>query len=245
MSDPITFRAKKLPEWTKLPTQWVEDKGLCGFRWAGGHGSDYQAALMALTVIANHSDPETAIAHLTYDELCAMTSLSRAKLSRGLSVLADFALIEREPDGRSTFQIRNYQAKSGWAKFPAKGLYSNGVVMAFTSFRLRQRAELDAMKLYFLFASRRDNTSNMAKISYDKIEDYSGVTRDHIKRALTVLGANNLVHVEHVPLAISATGVANAYRLVHLSTRRHMGTIGRGMDANDFDDFTPAYTGEE
>ncbi|AHB50009.1 hypothetical protein W911_05975 [Hyphomicrobium nitrativorans NL23] len=196
---------------------------------------------MALTVIANHSDLETGLARLTYDALCEMTSLSRAKLSRGLDVLKDYALIEREPNGRSTYLIRNYDTKTGWAKFPAKGLYSNGVVTAFTSFRLRQRAELDAMKLFFLFASRRDRKSNMAKISYEKIEEYSGVTREHIKRALTILGANSLVHIEHVPSAISAEGVANAYRLVHLYSRLHMGTIRRGMDAYDFDGYGPAY----
>lgn len=245
MSETITQRAKKLPEWTKLPTGWIEGGGLREYRWAGGNGSDFQAALMALTVIANHSDPDTAIAHLTYDDLCAMASLSRAKLSRGLSVLSEHALIEREPHGRSTFQVRNYDPKTGWAKLPAKGLYSHGVVSAFTAFRLRQRAELDAMKLFFLFASRRDRNSNMAKISYDKIEDYSGVTREHIKRALTVLAANSLVHIEHVPSLISGDGLANAYRLVHLHSRRHMGTIGRGMDENDFEAFTPAYVGDE
>lgn len=245
MSGSTTLGTKKLPEWTKLPTAWIEGRGLTEFRWAGGKGSDFQAALMALTVIANHSDLDTGLAHLTYDALCEMTSLSRVKVSRGLDVLKSYGLIEREPNGRSTYLIRNYDPKTGWAKFPAKGLYSNGVVTAFTSFRLRQRAELDAMKLFFLFASRRDRKSNMAKISYEKIEEYSGVTREHIKRALTILGANSLVHIEHVPSAISGEGVANAYRLVHLYSRRHMGTIGRGMDAYDFDGYSPAYVGND
>ena len=82
------------------------------------------------------------------------------------------------------------------------------------------------MKLYFLFASRRDRQSNMAKISYDKIEEYSGVNREHIKRALTILGANSLVHIEHVPSGAHVDGVASAYRLVHLHSRQHMGTWG-------------------
>lgn len=240
MSDPISLRAKKLPEWIKLPSGWIEGRGLREFRWSGGNGSDCQAALMALLVIANHADPETAIARLTYDELCAMTTLSRAKLSCGLDVLERRALIEREPTGQSTFRLSSYDATAGWAKLPAKGLYSNGAVAAFSAFRLRQRAELDALKLYFLFASRRDRVSNMAMISYDKIEDYSGVSREHIKRALTILGANNLVHIEHVPSSLSGDGVASAYRLVHLHSRRHMGTIGRGLDAFDFQAFVPS-----
>lgn len=234
MSRSITTQAKKLPEWTKLPTGWIENKDLREFRWAGGKGSEYQAALMVLVVVANHIQADTGIARLTYDDLCGLTSLSRLMVSRGLDVLSERGLIEREPNGRSTLLLGSYDQKSGWAKLPARGLYSNGVISAFTSFSLRKRAELDAMKLYFLFASRRDRNSNMAKISYEKIEEYSGVTREHIKRALTILGANALVHIEHVPSAISGEGVANAYRLVHLNRRRHMGTIGRGMDANDF-----------
>jgi hypothetical protein len=229
MSKITPWRSGKLLEWTKLPNEWIEGHGLKEFRWTGGQGADHLAALMTYTVILNHSDPRGS-AILTYDELCDMTSLSRAKVSCGLDVLSGLSLVQRRVGGRSRYQISNYNPDIGWAKFPARGLYGNGVVRAFTSFRLRNRAELDAMKLYFLFASRRDPASNMAKISYDKIEEYSGVGREHIKRALTVLGANGLVHIEHLPSGAYADGIASAYRLVHLSTRHHMGTWGRGAD---------------
>jgi hypothetical protein len=235
MTAPSMVKAKQLPEWTKLPTEWIEQGGLKEFRWAGGKGSDNQAALMVLTVVLNHAELETGVARVTYDQLCEMASLSRAKLARGLDMLSAHHLVERAPDGRSSYRVTNHDTKTGWAKFPARGLYLRGAVAAFTNFRLRQRAELDALKLYFLFASRRDRKTNMAKIGYDKIEEYSGVSREHIKRALTVLGANSLVHIEHVPSAINSEGVASAYRLVHLKTRHHMGTWGRGADAMDFD----------
>ncbi len=223
-----------LPSWVKLPNFWIEAKGLRDFRWARGEGADNLAALMGLTVISHHIDADSGIARLTYDELCATTTLSRAKLSAGLGVLAEHGLIEREPEGRSTYRLACYNPAARWAKFPAKGLYRHGTVAAFTDFRLRLSAELEALKLYFLFASRRDRKTNMASITYDKIEGYSGVARNNIRRALSLLTANGLIHVEHVPSAISENGVANGYRLAHLDTRRHMGTSGRGADQFDF-----------
>lgn len=220
----------KLQLWTKLPSSWIEGGGLHQFRWAKGQGADNAASLMALAVIAHHVEPETGIARLTYDELADMTSLSRAKVSAGFTLLADRSLIKRMPDGRSSYQLSGYNPVSGWAKFPAKGLYHNGVVAAFTEFRLRRPAELEALKLYFLFAARRSREDNMAKISYEKIEEYSGVVRNNIRRALTVLGANGLVHVEYCNSGQSEYGTASAYRLTHLESHVHMGTRGRGAD---------------
>jgi len=43
-----------------------------------------------------------------------------------------------------------------------------------------------------------------------------------------------LIHIEHVPSTQSNFGISNAYRLAHLEPHRHMGTIGRGLDPEDF-----------
>lgn len=225
---------KILRPWVKLPSLWIESNGLRDYRWARGEGADNLAALMVLTAISHHVDPESGIARLTYDELCAITTLSRAKLSAGLGVLAERGRIERKPEGRGTYLLTGYNPAIGWAQFPANGLYRHGTIAAFTNFRIRLPVELEALKLYFLFASRRDRNTNMAKITYDKIEIYSGVARNNIRRAISLLAANDLVHVEYVPSAISENGIANAYRLAHLNTRRHMGTSGRSADPFDF-----------
>ncbi len=113
---------------------------------------------------------------------------------------------------------------------PAKGLYSGDRIAAFDPFKLRAVAELDAMKLYLLFASRRNNESNFADISYDKITEFSGVERSRLKTAISVLAAHGLVYVEHRPSAINDHGVASAYRLAHLDPYVHMGTRGRGSE---------------
>jgi hypothetical protein len=192
---------------------------------------------MGLMVIAHHIDAEKGIARLTYDELCAMTTLSREKLSCGLKILAEREIIKREPEGRSSFGLVGYDPLSGWVQFPAKGLYRNDTVAAFSEFRLRLAAELEALKLYFLFASRRSRNTNMAKISYERIEEYSGVARNNIRRALSILGANGLIHIEHFSSSSNENGVANAYRLAHLNTRHHMGTWGRTADSVELVEF--------
>ena len=220
-----------LPQWVKLPTAWVEDGRLAELKWNRGDGSNNVSALMVLAVAAHHMRPENGVARLTYDELCEKTSLSRAKVADGLAVLQDMELLEREPEGRSTLKVANYDPAGGWAKFPAKGLYRNGVVAAFSEFRLRHPAELDALKLYYLFASRRDRQSNAAHITYEQISEYTDIPYQNIRRGLSILAANGLIHVEQVQSAQSKYGIANAYRLPQIDPRRHRGTIGRDDSA--------------
>lgn len=229
---------KKLPLFVKLPSAWINAGGLRDFTWKPD-GSDNLAALMVLVVIAQHMDPDDGVARLTFTQLSDMASIGREKVARALDILAKRGLVERWTDGRSTYQVVGYDASAGWAKLPVKGLYQNGVVAAFQDFRLRRRGELDALKLYLLFAARRSNDTNLAKIGYDKIEEYTGVTRPHIRSALSVLGAHSLVQIERFNSEVSDNGVANAYRLSHLDSYRHMGTIGRAdphLVSSAFDD---------
>lgn len=224
-----------MQNWVRLPTGWVEDGGLKGLRWAEGEGASNAAALLAPIAIAQHADQETGLARLTYDDLGEATHLSRAKLSDGLDVLGGRGLILRQPDGRSSYALTDFDTERGWGKLPARGLYGEGRSMgSFRDFTLRKPAELNALKLYLLFVARRNRETNMADLSYDKIVSYSGVARERIKAALNVLAANGLVHIEHVPSTTNDFGSANAYRLAHLESRVHMGTRGRRFDADDF-----------
>ena len=160
------------------------------------------------------------------------TLLSRAKVSKGLDVLERIGVIEREPDdARSTYRLAKFDPNAGWAKFPAKSMYSAGVIAAFADFQLRQVAELDALKFFFLMVARRDRSTNIANIGYDKIVQYTEINRGRIKTAISFLAAHSLVHVERIPSMVSADGVSNAYRVVGIDPYVHMGTRGRAMDA--------------
>jgi hypothetical protein len=208
-------------QWVRLPSAWIEEGGLRKLRWGvSGKGSDNTAALMAL-------------AGITYDRLCDVTSLSRAKLSNGLDVLARIEVVQRIPEGRSTYKLANYNPQRGWAKLPAKSMYSGGRIVAFGDFGLRRIAELDALKVFFLFVARRGRDTNMAHISYDKIQDYTGIERARIKTAISFLASRSLVYVEQFASKSNDLGIANAYRIVGVDTYTHMGTRGRLMDLLD------------
>lgn len=218
-------------EWVKLPSEWIDDGGLRAFKWGGpgGDGANNTAALMALIALAHHAEEQTGHVRLTYDELCVLTGLSRAKLSKGLEILETRGIVARDL-GRSIFRLQNFNPSGGWAKLPYKALYNGGRIAAFDDFKLRSVAELNALKLYFLFAARRGRDTNMANISFDKITEYTGVERPRIKAAQTVLAIHNMAHVERVPSTTNAFGISNAYRLTGLDPYNHMGTKGRGLD---------------
>jgi predicted transcriptional regulator len=218
-------------DWVKLPSLWIENGGLRSLRWSGDHaiGSDNIAALMVLAPIAHKAD-DAGLASCTYDQLGLATGLSRSKISNGLSVLAQLGVIEREPAGRSTFQLTNYDEPGGWSKLPARRLYDYGQIFAFDTFRLRNKAELHALKLYYLFVRRRSNDTNMAHLSYDKIEEYVRISRADIKKGISLLAAVGLVYVEHVPSRVNDRGISNAYRLTYLEPYVHLGTRGRNAD---------------
>ncbi|MEO7470248.1 MAG: helix-turn-helix domain-containing protein [Sphingobium limneticum] len=225
-----------MQSWVKLPTAWILDDGLKAFRWEAQRGGPEVAALMLLAIIGHHAEATTGIAKISYDDMTDAAGISRALVSRALDVLIERELIARAPGGRGTWGLVNYDPALGWAKLPARGLYGGATVRAFQNFTLRHRNELFAMKLYFLFAAFRDNVSNCASISYDRIVERTGVPRDGIKAAISTLIINGLLYVENSPSwdARAATGqsspIYNRYRLTHLDSYRHAGTSGRGED---------------
>lgn len=216
----------RMRDWVRLPTSWIQAGGLKNFRWKQGEGADNIAALIVLMVLAHHAEDEDGTAKLSYDAIQKMTTLSRAKVSRGLQVLEERGIVARL-SARSSYELLGYDRSQGWGKLPARKLYANENVVALRDFHLRAIAELDALKLYLLFIALRDNESNLARISYDKISDYSGIDRARIKAGLSLLVVNGLVHVERGPSAMSEYGVSNAYRLAHLDPYNHSGTRGR------------------
>jgi hypothetical protein len=224
-----------MQEWVRLPSAWIlHQQGLRELQWDGdGRGSDNTAALMTLVAIAHHANREAGLARLTYDALCSVTGLSRAKLSNGLDVLEHIKVVERAPEGRSSYKLSNYNPNGGWAMLPAACMYTSGRIAAFEDFRLRNATELNAMKLFLLFVAQRGRDTNMAHIGYDKIEVNTAIERSKIKAAISRLAAIPLVYVEQIRSWKYESRTANAYRIVGLNPYEHMGTMGRGMDAYD------------
>lgn len=224
---PWVRRSVKMMPWVRLPSKWIEGRGLRDFGWGRGEGANNTAALMVLAALAHQTDA-VGTAAFTYDRACRATGLSRAKVSAGLKVLIERSLIERG-SARSSFRLSGFETAEGWAKFPAARLYRDGAIVPFQNMTLRKRVELDALKLYYLFASRRDRGTGAALITFPTIEEYSGVSRNNIRAALSWLAAEVMVHIDHVPSRVGEGHIINAYRLVHLDSRQHMGTNWRAQ----------------
>ena len=210
-----------LKAWTKLPTGWIQhEQGLKSFKWSAKGDVDNAgqiAALMLLIVLAHHTNKETGLARLSYDAMSEILGISRALVSRGLNELEERDIISRDPDQiRGTITLTNATDDSGWGKLPASGLYRNGRILAFDTFKLRNPAELDALKLYFLLIALRDNKTNRAYISYEKIREYTVIWPNRIRPAISLLAANSLVSVNHISSLTSEFGYANEFHLPHV-----------------------------
>ncbi|TBB97191.1 hypothetical protein ELH39_08015 [Rhizobium ruizarguesonis] len=214
--------AFRYSQFVKLPTEWIEKRGLHRFRWSAG-GSDHAAALLVLIAIAHRIDDE-GVSKITYDEIQRVVSMSRAKVAAGINVLVQMAIIKKHED-QSVYTLCGFNPFDSWAKLPAKGLYRDGAMYGFSDFNLRKPVELNALKLYLLFVSRRDRTLNLALISYDKITDYTGIPREQIKAGISLLTIGGLLHVDRVRSWESRVGKANAYRVTHIEPSVHRGTI--------------------
>jgi DNA-binding transcriptional ArsR family regulator len=211
-------------EWVKLPTHWILNRGLRAITWNKG-GSAHTAALMLLITMAHYADEETGLVKVTYGQLHDVTGLSRTSISSGLGVLEALGVVDACEE-RSTFRISQYGTPP-WGKLPAKGLYKEGVIKAFSHFHLRHQNELRALKIFLVMIASRDNATNMAAIGYDAISEKTGVPKGAIKGALNLLVLHQLIHVERIPKA-DERRTYTAYRIAHVDPYRHMGTIGRG-----------------
>lgn len=212
--------------WRRLPHQWIENGGLREFTWRDGAGADNAAALMLLAALIHHADVETGYARLTYDRWQHLTGLSRAKVSRGLSILAGRGIIHRPNPRRSEVQLVNFDAPT-WAKFPARPLYgSSGEIKFFHKLTLRGRVQLDLLKIWFLFCSRRNKSTYEVNLTYDKIESYSGIDRPRIADAIS-LGVHYQLIVVERSFDAAIGRVSNSYRVRYVDPYVHAGTAPR------------------
>jgi hypothetical protein len=216
-------KARK-PDWVRLPNGWIEAKGLRSIRW-NDKGAENVAGLMLLVAIAHRVDQDYGGGRVTYDELQKASGLSRTLIASGLQVLTDAGRIERL--GKSGLALAEFEPAANYAKLPVRKLYDGEEIIPFQDFTLRNRIELDALKLYLLFASRRDRHANLTNLTYDKIDAYSGVDRQRIKRAIDLLVVRNLVRVDQRPSRVSELGISHGYRLAGLDDYVHAGTRGR------------------
>lgn len=231
-----------MKHWARMPSKWIgaEKNLLQDIVWGKAGNGDVVSALMLYIVLVQHANDEATYERaaagwsmLTYDEMSQITSLSRAKVASGLGMLDDWGLIKRSREGRRTFcEISGYGTEP-WAKLPSKGIYDAKLrtIPAFREFRLRNKFELHALKLYLMIIARRDRKTNLAHLTYEQFENLTAVRGADIKRALMFLSFSlNLLIVERIASNRNPERICHAYRLVGLEARKHLGTIGSRVE---------------
>jgi len=233
-----------MKEWRKMPSDWLTKEDQCplaDMKWVGENKADQIAALMLYIIFVHHrNDNETTNAQqlgqcsLTYTYLSDISGVSRAKIAGGIKILIQLDLITEVGIGRNNiYEVKNHDVFSGWAKLPARGLYGKNQkrISAFQNFHLRVKNELNALKIYLLVVAFRSNDLNNTKISYDKISTYTGIHRNEIKSAISLLINLNMLQVDSVDSDINKYSTANVYRLCYLEPYKHRGTTTKELEA--------------
>ena len=227
--------------WIRLPTKWVlneeEDSYLKSLKWGTkGTNSHNTASLMVLLAIASNTshratlrNPQVGKVDLSFTDLTNITSISRKLVSEGLKKLISAGLIEKNTLKKVNQYTLCGDLESGWGKLPAKKLYDQKLesIKAFKKFTLRNKVELNALKLYFLIVALRNNESNRSLMTYETITKYTAILRNDINFAISFLVSSELIQVEKIESTKFEKAVVNAYRLVGIEPYKHAGTSGK------------------
>ena len=199
-----------------LPAEPSGDRylpGLSYLRWSVHKGSG-TAAIMLLFALAIRSNLDQKVLGprkgnqviATYDQLADMTLLSREMIAKGLKLLQELGAITSTRDGNGcVYELLGIDTP-GWCALPQGHILDGATAMRrLHGMResIKRRSSLDAMKLYMLLLVFRDTKSNVARIGYSSIREYTGMRREEISTAVQLLQGANLCRLainEEVPL---------------------------------------------
>ena len=198
--------------WAKMPSRWLahtDDRPcpLAALDW-GSHRTHATAALMlmlGLSVRLNLShrqktfDETATRGHevaVTYDELQHMVGFARKTVSKALMLLEAMDAVEIRREGRrNIYAMPDVLIAGAYCQVPQSHLMgrSRDQLLSLRDFPTERRISLNAMKLYLLLLARRDWKRDTAAISYDGIMRYTGMRREDIPAANSMLVAHDLV----------------------------------------------------
>ena len=206
--------------WAKLPTQWIRyDDKLRNFS-VRDIGASISALKIYLAIVlkANFKSNDTfdkgGCAAISFTEFEDLTGMSRAMVAEGLRKLKEQELITVIKKGRpNIYHLADFDSTKGWSKLPKRYFYGSkkmGIIQKITEFSMRHRAHLNALRIYLLLLSF--NNKGKARLSYDKITEYTGMSREFIHPGLSVLIDMQLVNVSSDETSLDITKSPNIYQ---------------------------------
>jgi hypothetical protein len=187
--------------WSKMPTEWVRNGTIKEFTYQGG--STGTASLMLYFILCHYAEVfspsnsgPVSVAQVTYTKMAELASLSRKLVSSGLDKLEAVGMITRVGSRHfGAYRLNGLTTGKGWVKLPGKPLLSEGgtTFSPFECFKLRNKHELNAMKMYLYYAAIRDEYTPYSEVSFETIYSKTGVAERHIPAANSLLVSSRLL----------------------------------------------------
>lgn len=177
----------------KCPTWWVNKDELGIKVFVGGAKTGESiAALKCVLAISLSIDFHTRKAKLSISDLEKLTGLSRPMVIRGLTSLSGLGIINTDKTEHTyQYELTVSDKNENWGKVPYERVRSR-----LSEISNRGIVSLTALKIYILLIWVRPNNSLSVPISYDKLLDYLGCQRRHLRPALDVLYSHMLVGIQ-------------------------------------------------
>jgi|GEM_PF-6707446 len=193
--------------WAKMPKEWIISGKLKRFKYKN-LGVNI-AALQIYCCICFETRYKTGLCTLSYDDFQDMCGLSRAMISAGLKLLDEPELNIITKDykaGHTNRYLLNGYGDPSWAKLPKSPMYghvrANRKQIDFLyGLNLRNRNNLDALKIYLFLTTIVDKKSKLIAANYTTIKSYTGVHTNKISFALSVLFEFNLLTKKIDPIS--------------------------------------------
>lgn len=206
--------------------------GLSHLRWRQHKGSATAAimVLFALTIRSNLDQKKNGSRSgnqviATYEDLIALTNLSRGPIASGLKLLRELGAITATKNGNGCiYSLQGIETNGNYCALPQEYLLDGQTVMRRLKglhTAIKNRSSLDAMKLYMLLLALRDRQLNVARASYPTIREYTGMRKEEISVAVQLLQGAQLIRLardEEVPLNVGQHR-HNRYIIAGLSGR--------------------------
>lgn len=215
--------------WSRLPISWILDKKLRLFGAASMTGESIAALKIYVAIVLRAENnglanvgPNQGSSSVSYDELMSLTGISRPMIARGVRLLVVNQLIEIKPQGRggkSRYFLAAYASSYRWGKIPNRVWYGQPDetrIEVLHQLSNRRVSDLNALKLYLAFGAFINANSRYAMIGYEKIAEYTGVSRNMIRKAISVLIEYNLVNVDREKSSFNKRNHPNKYEIIGL-----------------------------
>jgi hypothetical protein len=206
--------------WAKFPTHWLlqppreqKPSPLVELTWR-----DYRAAgtaaLLILIILsvrlnernrslrrsADRDEPPVQLnsVQVTWDDLQENTGFARATIGRAISLLEAWGAISVTKLGRcNVYHLLGVELSGGWCKFPETFVEANGNPVARFKGLPPTIIGLNALKLYVVLLALRSTKFETTAISYDGITRWTGIRREHIRKAWGFLDGQQLATVTY------------------------------------------------